>query len=54
MAILVVSSLSQAYYMLDEILITGELQESSKKAVLRVITQQDSLAEGEDITLEKS
>ncbi|ORX83615.1 Adaptor protein complex sigma subunit [Anaeromyces robustus] len=39
---------NKAYYILDELLIAGELQEPSKKAVLRVITQQDSLAEGEE------
>jgi AP-1 complex subunit sigma 1/2 len=33
---------------LDELLIAGNLQESSKKAVLRVISQQDSLAEGDE------
>jgi hypothetical protein len=30
----------QAYYILDEILIAGELQESSKKNVARVIAAQ--------------
>jgi hypothetical protein len=30
----------QAYYILDEVLIAGELQESSKKSVARVITAQ--------------
>lgn len=39
---------NKAYYMLDELLIAGEMQESSRKSVLRVITQQDTLAEGED------
>jgi AP-1 complex subunit sigma 1/2 len=33
----------QAYYILDEVLIAGELQESSKKSVARVITAQDTL-----------
>jgi hypothetical protein len=32
---------------LDELLIAGELQESSKKSVLRVITQQDQFEEQE-------
>ena len=35
----------QAYYVLDEILIAGELQESSKKNVARLIAAQDSLVE---------
>ncbi|CAL9135716.1 unnamed protein product [Musa textilis] len=35
----------KAYYILDEILIAGELQESSKKAVARLIAAQDSLVE---------
>jgi hypothetical protein len=30
----------QAYFILDEILIAGELQESNKKAVLRLVTTQ--------------
>jgi hypothetical protein len=33
----------QAYYILDEVLIAGELQESSKKSVARVIAAQDTL-----------
>ncbi|CAG8506241.1 8965_t:CDS:1, partial [Racocetra fulgida] len=37
-----------AYYVLDELIIAGEMQESSKKAVLRVVNQQDSLEEGEN------
>jgi AP-1 complex subunit sigma 1/2 len=40
---------NKAYYVLDELLIAGELQESSRKAVLRVVAQQDQLVEaGED------
>ncbi|KAK6160905.1 hypothetical protein DH2020_004286 [Rehmannia glutinosa] len=35
----------EAYYILDEILIAGELQESSKKTVARLIAAQDSLVE---------
>ncbi|XVF67090.1 hypothetical protein PTKIN_Ptkin10aG0092500 [Pterospermum kingtungense] len=34
-----------AYYILDELLIAGELQESSKKTVARLIAAQDSLVE---------
>lgn len=37
---------NKAYYVLDELLIAGELQESSRKAVLRVVAQQDQLVEG--------
>ncbi|CAH1757151.1 4402_t:CDS:2 [Entrophospora sp. SA101] len=37
-----------AYFVLDELIIAGEMQESSKKSVLRVIGQQDSLEEGEN------
>lgn len=33
----------KAYYILDELLIAGELQETSKKAVLRVCASQDAL-----------
>eukprot|EP00270_Netrium_digitus_P000904 TRINITY_DN1103_c0_g1_i1.p1 TRINITY_DN1103_c0_g1~~TRINITY_DN1103_c0_g1_i1.p1 ORF type:complete len:162 (-),score=25.76 TRINITY_DN1103_c0_g1_i1:294-779(-) len=35
----------KAYYILDEVLIAGELQESSKKSVARVIAAQDTLVE---------
>nr|POF21692.1 ap-1 complex subunit sigma-2 [Quercus suber] len=35
----------KAYYILDELLIAGELQESSKKSVARLISAQDSLVE---------
>ncbi|KVH88876.1 Adaptor protein complex, sigma subunit, partial [Cynara cardunculus var. scolymus] len=34
-----------AYYILDEVLIAGELQESSKKTVARLVAPQDSLVE---------
>ena len=37
---------AQAYHILDELLITGELQEPSKKAILRVTAAQDALMEG--------
>lgn len=33
----------KAYYILDELLIAGELQETSKKSVLRVCASQDAL-----------
>ncbi|EPR64755.1 putative clathrin assembly protein AP19 [Toxoplasma gondii TgCatPRC2] len=35
----------KAYYLLDEIICGGELQETSKKAVLRVMNAQDALME---------
>ncbi|KAF9580467.1 hypothetical protein BGW38_002883 [Lunasporangiospora selenospora] len=37
----------RAYFILDELLIAGEMQESSKKTVLRAITQMDSVEEEE-------
>nr|CAG8480780.1 2360_t:CDS:2 [Entrophospora candida]CAG8486419.1 10454_t:CDS:2 [Entrophospora candida] len=42
------STNQKAYFVLDELIIAGEMQESSKKSVLRVIGQQDSLEEGEN------
>ncbi|XP_022773595.1 AP-1 complex subunit sigma-1-like [Durio zibethinus] len=35
----------KAYYVLDELLIAGELQESSKRTVLRLVDAQDSIVE---------
>ncbi|TVU44456.1 hypothetical protein EJB05_03899, partial [Eragrostis curvula] len=35
----------KAYFILDEVLIAGELQESNKKAVLRLVTAQDAMVE---------
>ncbi|ELR25446.1 AP-1 complex subunit sigma-2, putative [Acanthamoeba castellanii str. Neff] len=35
----------KAYFVLDELIATGELQESSKNAVLRCVAQQDVLQE---------
>ncbi|KAF9106749.1 hypothetical protein BGX29_008607 [Mortierella sp. GBA35] len=37
----------RAYFILDELLIAGEMQESSKKTVLRVITSMDAMEEEE-------
>ncbi|KAG0301478.1 AP-1 adaptor complex sigma subunit Aps1 [Dissophora globulifera] len=37
----------RAYFILDELLLAGEMQESSKKTVLRVITQMDAMEEEE-------
>ena len=38
----------KAFAILDELIIAGELQESSKKSVLRVVTQSDSVEEQEN------
>lgn len=38
----------KAYAILDELIIAGELQESSKKSVLRVVTQADTVEEQEN------
>ena len=43
----IIFSFTKAYYILDEILLAGELQESSKKNILRCIAQQDSLEDME-------
>lgn len=37
----------KAYQVLDELIISGELQESSKKSVLRVVLQGDGVEETE-------
>ena len=37
----------KAYFILDKLIIAGELQETSKKNVLRTIAQQDALEEVE-------
>lgn len=37
----------KAYAILDELIIAGELQESSKKAVLKIVAQSDAIEEGE-------
>ncbi|KAI2625586.1 Maf1 regulator-domain-containing protein [Hypoxylon sp. NC1633] len=47
----IIFSFTKAYYILDEILLAGELQESSKKNVLRCINQQDSLEDMEYLPL---
>ena len=39
---------AQAYYILDELLLGGELQESNKREVLRVCTAQDDLVAEDD------
>lgn len=35
----------KAYYLLDELLLGGEHQDTSKKAILRIVAQQDALQE---------
>ena len=37
----------KAYYILDEVLLAGELQEPSKKLVGRLVAEQDALADAE-------
>jgi AP-1 complex subunit sigma 1/2 len=37
----------KAYFILDELILGGEMQETSKKSVLRTIAQQDALEEVE-------
>ncbi|KAK8854868.1 hypothetical protein IAR55_003607 [Kwoniella newhampshirensis] len=37
----------KAYAILDELVIAGELQESSKKAVLKIVAQSDAIEEAE-------
>ena len=39
--------LAQAYFMLDELLLGGDIQETSKKNVLKAIAAQDLLQEEE-------
>lgn len=43
----IIFNFQKAYFILDELLLAGEMQESSKKNVLRVIGAQDSLEEME-------
>ena len=38
----------KAYYILDEVLIAGELQETSKKLIARIVAEQDQIADSED------
>lgn len=39
----IIFNFQKAYFILDELLLAGEMQESSRKNVLRCIGQQDSL-----------
>ena len=49
----IIFNFQKAYFILDELLLAGEMQESSKKNVLRCISQQDSL-EDMEVSLERS
>lgn len=40
-----ISPISQAYFILDELVVGGEIQETSKKNIVRAITAQDMLQE---------
>ncbi|XP_067944716.1 AP-1 complex subunit sigma-2-like [Watersipora subatra] len=44
----IIFNFEKAYYMLDELLIAGEIQETSKKNVLKAIAAQDMLQEDSD------
>ena len=47
----IIFNFEKAYFMLDELLIGGEVQETSKKNVLKAIAAQDLLQEvGQDLT----
>jgi AP-1 complex subunit sigma 1/2 len=39
----IIFNFHKAYYLLDEVLLNGELQESNKREVLRVVAVQDDL-----------
>jgi len=41
----IIFNFEKAYFMLDELLISGEIQETSKKNVLKAIAAQDMLQE---------
>ena len=43
----IIFNFQKAYFILDELLLAGEMQESSKKNILRCINQQDSLEDME-------
>ncbi|KAK4506727.1 hypothetical protein PRZ48_000460 [Zasmidium cellare] len=47
----IIFNFQKAYFILDELLLAGEMQESSKKNVLRVIGAQDSLEDMEYLPL---
>ena len=45
----IIFNFEKAYFMLDELLIGGEVQETSKKNVLKAIAAQDLLQEVENL-----
>ncbi|MCJ1390570.1 hypothetical protein MMC18_003430 [Xylographa bjoerkii] len=47
----IIFNFQKAYFILDELLLAGEMQESSKKNVLKFISQQDSLEDMEYLPL---
>jgi hypothetical protein len=44
----IIFNFHKAYYILDELFLGGELQETNKREVLRVIMEQDRLAKQDD------
>jgi hypothetical protein len=50
----IIFNFQKAYFILDELLLAGEMQESSKKNVLRVISAQDSIEDTEAWSLDSS
>ncbi|KAL9630340.1 MAG: hypothetical protein Q9204_004773 [Flavoplaca sp. TL-2023a] len=49
----IIFNFQKAYFILDELLLAGEMQESSKKNVLRCISQQDSLEDMEYLPIQE-
>ena len=47
----IIFNFEKAYFMLDELLIGGEVQETSKKNVLKAIAAQDLLQEVESLPM---
>lgn len=45
----IIFNFEKAYFILDELLMGGELQETSKRSVLRCIAEQDQLQESEEM-----
>lgn len=43
----IIFNFQKAYYILDELIIAGEMQESNKKTILKIISQQDMYEEQE-------
>ena len=43
----IIFNFQKAYFILDELLLAGEMQESSKKSVLRTVSQSDAIEEAE-------